>query len=55
MKKTKFLLLLLCFCMILPLLVACGKGGDDSTDTGEKYKYDDLTRGQDDRQSSALS
>ena len=44
MKKTKFLLLLLCFCMILPLLVACEKGGDDSTDTGEKYKYDDLTR-----------
>jgi len=44
MKKTKFLLLLLCFSMILPLLVACGKGGDDSTDTGEKYKYDDLTR-----------
>ena len=45
MKKTKFLLLLLCFCMILPVLAACG-GGDDG-DTGHDgfvYDYDDSCR-----------
>ncbi|MBE6610303.1 MAG: hypothetical protein E7634_06510 [Ruminococcaceae bacterium] len=44
MKKTGFLLLALCFCMLLPLLVACGgKPNDDVTPDG-KFVYDDLTR-----------
>ena len=43
MKKIKTLILLLCFCMLLPL-TACGKTeGPDNTD-GYKPKYDGLTR-----------
>ena len=43
MKKIKTLILLLCFCMLLPL-AACGKTeGPDNTD-GYKPKYDGLTR-----------
>ena len=44
MKKIKFLLILLCFCMLLPL-AACGKADDgNETDTGDKYYYDDSSR-----------
>ena len=44
MKKTKFLLILLCFCMLLPL-AACGKADDgNENDTGDKYYYDDSSR-----------
>ena len=43
MKKTRFLIVLLCFCMLLPIFAACGKT-DDPVDSGEKYRYDDLTR-----------
>ena len=44
MKKTRLLLLFLCLCMILPLLVACGKTDNGDTDGGYKPKYDGLTR-----------
>ena len=43
MKKLRFALILLCFCMILPLMAACKKE-EVKTDTGNKYVYDDLTR-----------
>ena len=44
MKKIRFVLLLLCFCMILPLVVACGKTEDQNDVDAEKYYYDDSTR-----------
>ncbi len=45
MKKTKLILLLLCFCMVLPVLASCADNGgkDDEGDWGQ-YEYDDLTR-----------
>ena len=43
MKNFKVLLLLLCFCLILPI-AACGKTETPSADTDGKYKYDGLTR-----------
>lgn len=42
MKKLRFTLILLCFCMLLPI-AACGKE-PVKEDTGNKYVYDDLTR-----------
>ena len=44
MKKIRFVLLLLCFCMILPLVVACGKTEDKTDVDADKYYYDDSTR-----------
>ena len=44
MKKTRFLLILLCFCMLLPLLVACGKDTDQTEIPKDKYDYDDSSR-----------
>ena len=43
MKKVRFILILLCFCMLLPI-AACGKNNQTVVDTGNKYIYDDLTR-----------
>ncbi len=44
MSKSKILLLFLCFCMIFPMLIACGNNADnDNVDKG-KFEYDDLTR-----------
>lgn len=43
MKKVRILLILLCFAMILPLLVACEKE-EEKTDTNGKYVYDDSCR-----------
>ncbi|MBQ4137302.1 MAG: hypothetical protein IJD67_04245 [Clostridia bacterium] len=40
----RYLLLFLCFCMILPLLVACGKEETPDVDVTEKYYYDDSSR-----------
>ena len=45
MKKTRFILLLLCFCMVLPILVSCGGGDDEGTGHDEWiYPYDDSCR-----------
>lgn len=44
MKKTRFLLLILCLCMILPLLVACDKEETPNVDVTGKYEYDDSSR-----------
>ena len=44
MKKIRFLLLLLCFCMIFPLLVACDKEETPDVDVTGKYEYDDSSR-----------
>ena len=44
MKKTKFLLILLCFCMILPVLVSCGKTEAPPETPKGKYEYDDSSR-----------
>ncbi|MBQ9692610.1 MAG: hypothetical protein IJV70_05590 [Clostridia bacterium] len=44
MKKTRILLLILCFCMILPLIVACGKEETPDVDVKGKYEYDDSSR-----------
>ena len=44
MKKTKFLLVLLCLCMLLPI-AACGKSSTNDNNTNEdKYYYDDSSR-----------
>ena len=43
MKKSKFLIFLLCFCMLLPLLVSCG-GEEKPDDLDDKYEYDDSSR-----------
>jgi len=44
MKITRSLLFILCFCMILPMLVACGDNTTNSNGENGKYEYDDLTR-----------
>ena len=45
MKKTKLLLLFLCFCMILPVLVSCAdKSNKRDDDDDDIFIYDDLTR-----------
>ena len=44
MTMKRYLLLFLCFCMRLPLLVACGKEETPDVDVAEKYYYDDSTR-----------
>ncbi|MBQ9693061.1 MAG: hypothetical protein IJV70_07905 [Clostridia bacterium] len=44
MKKTRFLLILLCFCMLIPLIVACGKDPVPAGEEGDKPRYDDKTR-----------
>lgn len=43
MKKRRFVLLLLCFCLILPFMVSC-KDDDDDDDSGFIYDYDDSSR-----------
>ena len=44
MRKTKFLLLILCFCLLLPLAVACGKDTTQAEIPKDKYDYDDSSR-----------
>ncbi len=45
MKKTKLLLLFICFCMILPVLVSCAdKSNKRDDDDDDIFIYDDLTR-----------
>ena len=44
MKKIRTILLILCFCMVFPLLVACGDNTTDSTRDPNKYIYDDSSR-----------
>ena len=43
MKKVRILLIVLCFAMILPLLVACEKE-EEKINTNDKYIYDDSSR-----------
>ena len=45
MKKIRFLVLLLCFCMLFPILIACGKDTPTTNPSSDdKYAYDDQTR-----------
>jgi len=44
MKKTRFIILLLCFCLIIPTLVACGKEEEKTPEVTGKYDYDDSSR-----------
>ena len=44
MKKIRAILLVLCFAMVLPLLVACGNTEDERSELGDKYVYDDSSR-----------
>ena len=44
MKKTRLLLLFLCFCLIIPCLAACADPDDDDDDDDYLFIYDDLTR-----------
>lgn len=43
MKKFRFLLILLCFCMLLPI-AACGKDEPQNEVPDDKYYYDDSSR-----------
>ena len=43
MKKFRFLLILLCFCMLLPI-AACGKDEPKNEVPDDKYYYDDSSR-----------
>ena len=43
MKKIRILLIILCFAMLLPLLVACEKE-EEKINTNDKYIYDDSSR-----------
>jgi len=43
MKKASFLLILLCFCLLLPL-AACGQDTGPAGEEGDKPRYDDKTR-----------
>ena len=43
MKRFRFLLILLCFCMLLPI-AACGKDEPQNEVPDDKYYYDDSSR-----------
>ena len=44
MKKFKFSMLLLCLCMLLPIIVAWGETENPSQNTEDIYYYDDSSR-----------
>jgi len=44
MKKLRALLIILCFCLVFPLLASCGKDNGNQNENKGKYEYDDLTR-----------
>ena len=44
MKKTRLLLLFLCFCLIIPCFAACTDPDDDDDDDDYMFIYDDASR-----------
>lgn len=44
MKKTRLLLLFLCFCLIIPCFAACAEPDDDDDDDDYMFIYDDASR-----------
>ena len=44
MKKFKFSILLLCLCMLLPIIVACGETENPTQNSDDIYYYDDSSR-----------
>ena len=43
MKNARFVLILLCLALLLPIMVSCVEE-KPNVDKGDKYVYDDLTR-----------